>query len=111
MPNYIVSESYFFREKNRRYEAGDTVEDLPVAYYEKYRISHPGLLRPAPLNTMGHPAAIRSEVAPAEPVADSPKTEPEVAAPVEVPAAVESVVEEPIMPSVPKSKGKDRSKK
>ena len=44
MPDYVTSASFFSREKNRRYEAGDTVEDLPVAYYERYRLSHPGLL-------------------------------------------------------------------
>jgi hypothetical protein len=79
MPKYVNSQnSYFFREIGRKAGAGEVIE-LPEESYAKYQKSHPGLLRPALLNTMAEVPVIRSE----EPAADH----------VEKPVAAEPVAE------------------
>jgi hypothetical protein len=82
MPNYVCSQnSYFFREIGRKASANEVVE-LPEEAYAKYQKSHPGLLRPALLNTMAEVPMVR---------------------------ATKPVSEE--SPAVPKKRGRGRAKK
>lgn len=71
MPKYVCSQnSYFFREIGRKASINEVIE-LPEEAFAKYQRSHPGLLRPALLNTMAEVPMVRSNAAVKEVTAEA----------------------------------------
>jgi hypothetical protein len=62
MPRYVCSETYYFRELGRRVQPNEVI-DLPEETFEHFKKSHPGLLKPAMLNTMAEVPVVRSSEA------------------------------------------------